>query len=150
MTVALVGFTRSYNDLQWLKIAGAWLAERDPLLPWASAVHATFDLQGAGGTNFLDEHGEYDAVVLFAIYNPPEGSVAFQKAIGRRRGQTSLALNHSREAWVDRLSRTGAKHLFIFRRDDSVDGQWLGEIGPYERVHERPGVFGVSIYERRP
>ena len=55
--------------------------------------------------NFLDDRGEYDAVVLFAIYNPPSPSPAFRRAVGRRRGQASLAANHSRENWTDRLSR---------------------------------------------
>jgi hypothetical protein len=149
MEIALVGFTRSYNDLQWLEMAGAWVAAHEPAMPWASATQTVFDLRGADGQNFLDDRREYDAVVLFAIYNPPMESQEFQQALGRRRGQTSLALNHSRQTWADRLSRTRAKYLFVFRRDDSVDGQWLGEIDQYHRLLEQPGVFGVSIYKRK-
>ena len=96
MDVALVGFTRSYNDLQWLEMAGAWVAAREPSMPWATATRTTFDLRGEGCRNFLDDTGVYDAVVLFAIYNPPAESEAFRKALGSRRGQTSLASNHSR------------------------------------------------------
>ena len=44
------------------------------------------------------------------------------------------------------MSRTRARYLFVFRRDDSVDGEWLGEIDRYERLAERPGVFGVSTH----
>ncbi len=150
MVIALVGFTRSYNDFQWLDMAGAWVAAHDPAMPWAAAARVVFDLQGAAGRDFLVDDGEYDAVVLFAIYNPPSGSREFQQSLGRRRGPTSLAPNHSREAWVDRLSRTKATYLFIFRRDDSVDGQWLGEIDRYHKLPEQPGVFGVSVYVRRP
>jgi hypothetical protein len=147
--IALVGFTRSYNDLQWLEMASAWVAAHEPAMPWASATQTVFDLRGKNGQNFLDDQGEYDTVVLFAIYNPPMESREFQQARGRRRGQTSLALNHSRQTWADRLSRTRAKYLFVFRRDDSVDGQWLGEINQYSRLPEQPGVFGVSIYKRK-
>jgi hypothetical protein len=147
--IALVGFTRSYNDLQWLEMAGAWVAAHEPAMPWAVAAQTVFDLRGENGRNFFDDDGEYDVVVLFAIYNPPIESGEFRKALGRRRGQTSLALNHSRQTWAHRLSRTRAKYLFVFRRDDSVDGQWLGEIDEYNRLPEQPGVFGVSIYERR-
>jgi hypothetical protein len=139
VNIALVGFTRSYNDFQWLEMAGAWVAAREPAIPWASATKAVFDLRGENGQNFLDDDGEYDAVVLFAIYNPPGEGRELQRALGRRRGQTSLAPNHSRQAWTDRLSRTKAKYLFVFRRDDSVDGQWLGEIDHYRRLPERPG-----------
>jgi len=148
--IALVGFTHSYNDLRWLETAGAWVAAHEPAMPWASATRTVFDLRGEKRKNFLDDTGEYDVVVLFAIYNPPIGSQEFGQALGRCQGQTSLALNHSREAWANRLSRTKAKYLFVFRREDSVDGQWLGEIDPYESLPDQPGVFGVSIYTRRP
>jgi len=147
--IALVGFTRSYNDLRWLEMAGAWVAAHEPAMPWALATRTVFDLRGENGQNFLDDQGEYDAVVLFAIYNPPMEGREFRQALGRRRGQTSLALNHSRESWANRLFRTRAKYLFVFRRDDSVDGQWLGEIDQYNKLPEQSGVFGVSIYKRR-
>ena len=148
MDIALVGFTRSYNDFRWLEMAGAWVAAHNPAMPWATAARAVFDLRGETGRDFLADDGEYDAVVLFAIYNPPTESGELRRAMGRRRGQTSLAPNHSRDAWADRLSRTKATYLFVFRRDDSVDGHWLGEIDPYHKLPEQPGVFGVSIYER--
>jgi len=148
--IALVGFTGSYSDLRWLEMAGAWMAAHEPAMPWAAAKKAVFDLRGENGQNFLNDDGEYDAVVLFAIYNPPSESREFRRAVGRRRGQTSLAPNHSRETWANRLSRTRAKYLFVFRRDDSVDGQWLGEIDQYHKLPEQPGVFGVSIYIRSP
>jgi hypothetical protein len=147
VNIALVGFTNSYNDQQWLKMAEQWLAEHAPATPWASASRTIFDLRGPNGLNFLDDHGDYDAVILFAIYNPPIHSMEFQRALGRHRGQTSLATNHSRENWATRLSRTRAKYLLVFRRDDSVDGQWLGQIEHYEKHPEREGVFGMSIYE---
>ena len=147
--IALVGFTNSYNDQRWLEMAGAWVAAHDPAMAWASAGRIVFDLRGANGSNFLNDQGEYGAVVLFAIYNPPMHSVPFQRAIGRQRGQTSLAANHSRDNWAARLSRTRAKYLFIFRRDDSINGDWLGEIEHYEKSPEQPGVFGVSIYRRK-
>ena len=150
MDIALVGFTGSYSDLRWLEMAGAWMAAHEPAMPWAAAKKAVFDLRGENGQNFLNDDGEYDAVVLFAIYNPPSESREFRRAVGRRRGQTSLAPNHSRETWANRLSRTRAKYLFVFRRDDSVDGQWLGEIDQYHKLPEQPGVFGVSIYIRSP
>ncbi len=146
MNIALVGFTNSYNDQRWLEMAGAWVAEHDPAMPWRPATRTVFDLRGANGLNFLDDRGEYGVVVLFAIYNPTMQSAQFQRALGRRRGQTSLAVNHSRENWAERLSRTQAKYLLIFRRDDSVDGEWLGEIEHYEKQPEQAGAFGVSIY----
>ena len=147
----MVGFTNSYNDNQWLEMAKAWVAEQDAAMAkaWASARRIVFDLRGEHGLNFLDDQGEYDVVVLFAIYNPPVQSVEFQRALGRRRGQTSLAANHSRENWAARLSRTKATYLLVFRRDDSVDGEWLGEIEHYERQPERAGVFGLSVYQLR-
>ena len=148
MKIALVGFTCSYNDLQWLEMAGAWVAAHQPALPWASATQTVFDLRGENGGNFLDDQGEYDVVVLFAIYNPALESPEFRQALGRRRGQTSLALNHSRDAWAHRLSRTKATLLLVFRRDDSVDGRWLGEIDPYHKLPEQAGVFGMSVYTR--
>lgn len=150
MDIALVGFTRSYNDYQWLVMAGAWVAANEPEMAWASADKSVFDLRGEGGQNFLDNDGDFDAVILFAIYNPPAESKELRQALGRRRGQTSLATNHSRDAWADRLSRTKAKYLFVFRRDNSVDGQWLGEIDQYLKLPEQLGVFGVSIYRRHP
>jgi hypothetical protein len=149
VNIALVGFTNSYNDQRWLEMAGAWVAGREASMPWASARRSVFDLRGNNSLNFLDDEGEYDVVVLFAIYNPPLDSVELQRALGRRRGQTSLPKNHSRENWTARLSRTRAKYLLIFRREDSVDGQWLGEIEHYEKHPERPGVFGMSIYQRK-
>lgn len=149
MNIALVGFTNSYNDQRWLEMAGAWVGEHDPAMAWASASRCVFDLRGSSGLNFLDVRGQYDVVILFAIFNPPMQSREFQRAVGRRSGQTSLPANHSRENWAERLSRSGAKYLLIFRRDDSVDGDWLGEINHYERHPERPGVFGMSVYERR-
>lgn len=148
LDIALVGFTGSYNDLRWLEMAGAWVAAHDPAMPWTSATRRVFDLRGPNGRNFLDDDGEYESVVLFAIYNPPAESRQFREALGRRRGQTSLAANHSPQTWASRLSRTGAKYLFVFRRDDSVDGQWLGEIDQYNKLPEQPGVFGMSIYVR--
>ncbi|HYE17153.1 MAG TPA: hypothetical protein VEA69_01850, partial [Tepidisphaeraceae bacterium] len=99
-----------------------------------------------GGRDFLDDHGTYDVVVLFAVYNPPAGG----GELGRWRGPTALSANHSREAWAGRLAGTGAKYLLVFRRPDSVDGAWLGVIEGYERHAETPGVFGVSVYERMP
>jgi hypothetical protein len=148
--IALVGFTRSHNDLQWLEMARVWAAEHEPAMAeaWATADQKVFDLRGAAGRNFLDDRDPYDVVILFAIYNPPTDSPDFRKAIGRRRGQTSLAPNHSRERWAHRLSGTRAKYLFVFRREDSVDGRWLGAIDRYEKLPEEPGVFGVSIYRR--
>ncbi len=106
--MALVGFTRSYNDLQWLEMARVWAAEHEPAMgeAWATATQRIFDLRGGAGRNFLDDEGEYEVVVLFAIYNPPADSPDFRKALGRRRGQTSLAPNHSRERWARRLSGT--------------------------------------------
>ena len=148
MNTALVGFTNSYNDQRWLEMAGVWLAEHDASMACASESRTVFDLRGENSSNFLDDRGEYDAVVLFAIFNPPMESLEFQRTLGRRSGQTSLAANHSRENWAARLSRTRAKYLFVFRRDDSVDGKWLGEIEHYEKQPERAGVFGVSIYRR--
>ncbi len=153
MNIALVGFTNSYNDQQWLAMAGAWVAEQEPAAGWSSAWAAAdrtvFDLRGEKGLNFLDDCGEYDVVVLFAIYNPPAGSGELQRALGRRRGQTSLAANHSRDNWAARLSRTRAKYLLVFRRPDSVDGDWLREIEHYEKQPEQAGVFGMSIYTRK-
>ena len=149
MNIALVGFTNSYNDQRWLEMAEAWAAEHDPERPWTRASRTIFDLRGEQGLNFLDDTGQYDVVVLFAIYNPPARSIELQRALGRRRGQTSLAINHSRENWAARLSRTSAKYLFVFRRDDSVSGQWLGEIEHYEKHPEQSGVFGMSIYRRK-
>jgi hypothetical protein len=148
--IALVGFTRSYNDLQWLEMARGWAAAHEPAMAeaWAAAKQMVFDLRGGGGRNFLDDGGEYEVVVLFAIYNPPTDSPDFRKALGRRSGQTSLALNHSRERRAQRLSGTRAKYLFVFRREDSVDGRWLGDIDRYEKLPEEAGVFGVSIYRR--
>jgi len=146
--IALVGFTRSYNDQQWLKMAAAWVAANEPAMSWGSAAQTAFDLRGEAGRNFLDDRGEYEIVILFAIYNPPTPSPEFQKALGRRRGQTSLALNHSQKNWADQLSRTKAKYVFVFRRDNSVDGQWLGEIDHYQKLPEQVGVFGMSIYAR--
>jgi hypothetical protein len=148
--IALVGFTRSYNDLQWLEMVRVWAAEHEPEMAeaWAAATQKVFDLRGGAGRNFLDDGDEYDVVVLFAIYNPPTDSPDFRKALGRRIGQTSLALNHSRERWAHRLSGTQAKYLFVFRREDSVDGRWLGDIDRYERLPEKADVFGVSIYRR--
>ena len=151
MDIALVGFTRSYNDLQWLEMARVWAAALDPAMAeaWATAKPMVFDLRGGAGRNFLDDGGKFEVVVLFAIYNPPADSPDFRKALGRRRGQTSLALNHSRERWAQRLSGTRAKVLFVFRREDSVDGRWLGDIDRYEKLPEEAGVFGMSIYRRR-
>lgn len=148
--MALVGFTRSYNDLQWLEKARVWAAAHEPAVAeaWTTATQSVFDLRGDSGRNFLDDAGEYEVVVLFAIYNPPTESPDFRKALGRRSGQTSLAPNHSRERWTHRLSGTGARILFVFRREDSVDGRWLGEIDRYEKLPEQEGVFGVSIYRR--
>jgi len=146
VTIALVGFTNSYNDQQWLKMALAWGERHDPALPWASGERRVFDLRGEFGVNFLDDAGEYDVVILFAIFNPPADSPALRKALGRSRGQTSLAPNHSRENWVNRLSRTQAKYLFIFRRPDSVSGDWLGEIDRYTKQPDRAGVFGMTVY----
>lgn len=148
MDIALVGFTNSYNDQQWLEMARAWAAEHDPQSPWTNATRRVFDLRGEKGLNFLDDDGRYDVVILFAIYNPPPQSDELQKSKGLRRGQTSLAINHSRDNWVARLSRTSARYLFVFRRPDSVSGDWLGKIEHYERLPEQPGVFGVSIYRR--
>ena len=148
MDIALVGFTNSYNDQRWLEMAGAWVAQHDPALAWESARRTVFDLRGKNGVNFLDDRGEYGLVVLFAIYNPPIQSAEFQRALNRRRGQTSLAANHSRENWAARLSSTMAKYLVVFRRDDSINGEWLGEIDHYEKQPERAGVFGMSIYRR--
>ena len=91
MDIALVGFTRSYNDLQWLEMAAAWVAAHEPAMPWAAAAQTVFDLRGSAGRNFLDDHGEYDIVILFAIYNPHAESPEFQKALGRRRGQLRRA-----------------------------------------------------------
>jgi len=149
VNIALVGFTNSYNDQRWLEMAEAWAAEHDPDLLWTPARRMVFDLRGERGLNFLNDCGRYDVVVLFAIFNPPMQSVEFQRALGRRRGQTSLALNHSRDNWVTRLSRTSAKYLFIFRRDDSINGEWLGQIEHFQKQPERLGVFGVSIYHRK-
>ena len=146
MNIALVGFTNSYNDQRWLEMAQAWVAQHDPALAWEPAIRTVFDLRGEHGLNFLDDRCQYDVVVLFAIYNPPTESVEFQRALGRRRGQTSLAANHSRENWAARLSRTKAKFLLVFRRDDSINGEWLGDIEHYEKQPERAGVFGMSIY----
>jgi len=148
--IALVGFTRSYNDLQWLEMVRVWAAAHEPAMAeaWATATRKVFDLRGGAGRNFLDDGGEYEVVVLFAIYNPPTDSPDFRKALGRRSGQTSLALNHSRERWAHRLSGTRAKVLFVFRREDSVDGRWLGDLDRYEKLPEQAGVFGVSIYRR--
>ncbi|QOV88326.1 hypothetical protein [Humisphaera borealis] len=148
MNIALVGFTNSYNDQQWLEMARAWAAGHDPHRPSANATRHVFDLRGERGRNFLDDQGTYDIVILFAIYNPPQ-SANLQKSKGRQRGQTSLAVNHSRDNWAGRLSRTAARYLFIFRRPDSVSGEWLGEITHYEKLPEQAGVFGVSIYRRR-
>ncbi len=148
MNIALVGYTDSYNDQQWMKMAGAWVAEHDSALPWVSATRLVFDLRGEKGVNFLDDRGEYDVVVLFAIYNPPADSLELQQSLGRRRGQTSLAPNHSRENWVARLVRTNAKYFFIFRRPDSVSGDWLGEIERYTKQPEPAGVFGMTVYQR--
>lgn len=149
MNIALVGFTNSYNDQRWLEMAGAWMAEHDPALPWAPAERTVFDLRGKHSANFLDDRNTYDVVVLFAIYNPPTPSAEFQQALGRQRGQTSLAPNHSRQNWTARLSRTTAKYLFVFRRDNSVSGEWLGEIDNYEKLPEQAGVFGMSIYRTK-
>jgi hypothetical protein len=148
MTIALVGFTDSYNDRQWLGMARAWVARHDPAMAgeWASAGREVFDLRGPRGRDFLADGGVYDVVVLFAIYNPP--AEALGRALGRWRGQTALAAGHSRANWVARLAGTGAKYVLVFRRPDSVDGAWLGEIGGYARHAEMPGVFGVSVYER--
>jgi hypothetical protein len=145
-----VGFTRSYNDLQWLEMARVWAAAHEPAMAqaWATATQAVFDLRGDAGLNFLDDVGEYEVVILFAIFNPPTGSPEFRKALGRRRGQTSLAPDHSRERWAHRLSGTRAKVLFVFRREDSVDGRWLGDLDRYEKLPEQAGVFGMSIYRR--
>ena len=148
--MALVGFTRSYNDLQWLEMARVWAAAHEPAMAqaWATATPTVFDLRGAAGRDFLEDAGEYEVVVLFAIYNPPPGSLDFRKAVGRRRGQTALASHHSRERWVHRLSGTRAKVVFVFRREDSVDGRWLGDLEQYEKLPEQAGVFGMSIYRR--
>ena len=148
MDIALVGFTNSYNDQRWLEMAQAWVARHDPEIAraWASAQRTVFDLRGTTGSNFLDDRGEFGVVVLFAIYNPPIASLEFQRALTRRRGQQSLAANHSRENWAARLSRTKAKFLLVFRRDDSINGEWLGDIEHYEKQPERAGVFGMSIY----
>lgn len=148
MNIALVGFTHSYNDQRWLEMAEAWAAEHDPGRQWTGATRTIFDLRGEQGLNFLDDDGHYDVVVLFAIYNPPAESIELQRALGRRRGQTSLAPNHSHDHWATRLSHTFAWYIFVFRRDDSVNGEWLGEIEHYEKHPETPGVFGVSIYQR--
>src|ERR1700754_954636 len=89
LNIALVGFTHSYNDQQWLAMAGAWVAEWDPAqwsaAAWGGGRRVVFDLRGPEGVNFLDDLGEYDVVVLFAIFNPPAGSVEFQRNLGRRR-----------------------------------------------------------------
>jgi len=145
-----VGFTLSYNDLQWLEMVRVWAAVHEPAMAeaWGTAKQTVFDLRGGAGRNFLDDGGEYEVVVLFAIYNPPTDSPEFRKALGRRIGQTSLALNHSRGRWAHRLSGTRAKYLFVFRRENSVDGRWLGDIDRYEKLPEETGVFGVSIYRR--
>ena len=147
MNLALVGFTHSYNDQQWLAMAEAWLSENEPALSLNGARRFVFDLRGPEGLNFLDDDGLYDVVILFAIYNPLAGSRELERAIGRRRGQTSLAENHSRENWTARLIRTRAKYVLVFRRPDSVDGDWLGEIDGYEKHPDKPGVFGMSIYQ---
>jgi hypothetical protein len=147
--IALVGFTNSYNDQRWLEMAQAWVAWHDPAIAWASATSTVFDLRGPNGVNFLDDQREFGVVILFAIYNPPMPSVEFQKSLGRQCGQQSLAANHSRENWIARLSRTRAKYLLVFRRDNSINGDWLGEIDHYEKQPEEPGVFGVSIYMRK-
>lgn len=149
MVIALVGFTNSYNDQQWLAMAGEWLQKGDPALPWQSAERLVFDLRGENGVNFIDDARQYDVVILFAIFNPPADGPALQKALGRVRGQTSLAPNHSRDNWAARLSRTNAKYLLVFRRPDSVDGEWLGEIEHYDKQPERPGAFGLSVYIRQ-
>lgn len=145
-----MGFTRSYNDLQWLEMVRVWATAHEPAMAeaWAAAPRKVFDLRGGDGRNFLDDGGEYEVVVLFAIYNPPTDRPDLRKAPGRRGGPTSLAPNHSRERWARRLSGTRAKYLFVFRREDSVDGRWLGDIDRYEKLPEKPGVFGVSIYRR--
>lgn len=151
MKLALVGYTDSYNDRQWQAMAGDWVARNDPALAsaWPNAAREIFDLRGANGRNFLDDRGEYDAVVLFAIYNPPAGDPTALRRALRQRGQQSLPPNHSRDNWAARLARTDAKYLFVFRRPDSVDGRWLGAIDGYEKDPETLGVFGLSVYRRR-
>lgn len=147
MNIALVGFTNSYNDRQWLDMARAFLARHDPPCAWTDPQPHVFDLRGPHGRNFLDDRGQYDIVILFAIYNPPTGSRRLTKSLGRHVGQTALAANHARETWAERLAKTGARYLFVFRRPDSVTGEWLGEIPCYTKRPDQPGVFGVSIYQ---
>src|SRR5947209_15077122 len=64
--IALVGFTRSYNDLQWLEMVRVWAAAHEPAMAeaWATATQKVFDLRGGAGRNFLDDGGEYEVVVL--------------------------------------------------------------------------------------
>jgi hypothetical protein len=150
VNIALVGFTNSYNDQQWLKMAKAWVAQHDPALAvaWDTAKQSVHDLRGDHGSNFLDDRGEYDVVVLFAIFHPSGDSSELRRALGRNRGQTSLASNHSRDNWAARLSRSKAKYLLVFRRPDSVSGEWLGQIERYAQQPERPGAFGLSVYRQ--
>ena len=57
--IALVGFTRSYNDLQWLEMVRVWAAAHEPAIAeaWATAPQKVFDLRGGDGRNFLDDGG---------------------------------------------------------------------------------------------
>ena len=94
-------------------MVGEWVTKHDPAMAWPPARRTVFDLRGANSLNFLDDQCEYDAVVLFAIFNPPIHSVAFQRAVGGQRGQTSLAANHSRDR---RGSKQGMRRAGRLRR----------------------------------
>jgi hypothetical protein len=150
MHLALVGFTGSYNDQRWLERARAWAAEHDSTFAWEPATRHVFDLRGEQGRDFLADDGEYDVVILFAIYNPPTDDEAARKWRGSKCGPESLGVNHSRESWGRRLSHTRARWIFVFRRPDSVTGDWLGELDGYDKLPDSPGEFGVTIYRRNP
>ena len=92
MKITLIGFTDSYNDQRWLEMVGAWVAQHDPALAWALATREVFDLRGKDGSNFLDDRGEYDVVVLLPTVVPSFTSRRFSSSASRRRLAAVLLL----------------------------------------------------------
>lgn len=143
--IAHVGGFKRMSDSdsgRWM-LALTWLLE-NATMP-LGCKHEAVNLKY--GRDFLAEHEQYDIVVMHDIFwGGPILKGVFRGRSSNDRALVKTSPLQSEQRWVERLSETGAKHIFIFETAPAcVNGWKLGDLPGYIRKHIDTTF---AVYER--
>lgn len=102
------------------------------------------------GKDYLKDKSKHDVVVLHSLYQEKMhgATPTIEDLLKSGKAPAATSDEHSPEAWGVRLTRSGARHIFVFSdQSHSLSGKHMGEVPGYAK---KMVSWDMTVYSKKP